>query len=139
MIIPAISSIIVIYGAVFAFNKLSGRNYCPICAGVSLTWMWLLALYFLGYHEETVLVGILMGGSVVGIMYKLKNSIMSHLFAVIAFLAVYLLLTKNWLYFTIALLLTAAIALGASRPRADRPRDAKNVSKIEEELKDCCH
>ena len=47
---------------------------CAICASVTLTWLSLLGLWFFGYTIDTVLIGVLMGMSVTGIMYKIENA-----------------------------------------------------------------
>ena len=45
------------------------EKLCVICASVSLTWIFLLILYFLGKFEDLVVIALLMGGSVVGLYY----------------------------------------------------------------------
>jgi len=47
---------------------------CAICAAVSLTWIALLVLRFLGYNVSDLIIGILMGQSVTGIMYLFENT-----------------------------------------------------------------
>ncbi|MEK7190231.1 MAG: hypothetical protein AAB661_00500, partial [Patescibacteria group bacterium] len=49
---------------------------CPICAGVSLTWLWMLfgmGLGFLSVEKYQMVIAILMGGSVIGIVNKLEE------------------------------------------------------------------
>src|SRR3989344_7525178 len=46
---------------------------CPICAGVFLTWVWLLGAHFLGYRIDLIVPALLMGGAVVGIAYSLEK------------------------------------------------------------------
>lgn len=57
--------------------KLVEKKFCAICATVSNTWLILLLLKFLGYSIPLMIVAILMGESVVGLMYtfekKFKN------------------------------------------------------------------
>jgi hypothetical protein len=47
--------------------------YCAICYAVSLTWLGLLALFFLGFKFDTRILAALLGMSVVGIMYQLED------------------------------------------------------------------
>ncbi len=51
----------------------SKSRLCVICASVSITWIALLALYWKGYFENTVLLGMLMGQSVTGIFYLVEK------------------------------------------------------------------
>ena len=49
------------------------RKICVVCAGVSLTWLTLSFLILLGLVPATdylVLVALLLGGTVVGIVYQ---------------------------------------------------------------------
>lgn len=70
--------------------KLTKMRICAICAAVSLTWIFLIILRLVGYEIDKLIIGILMGQSVVGIMYyidkKLKNKLLlslSRLFTVV--------------------------------------------------------
>src|SRR3989344_8256350 len=50
------------------------RKLCPICAGVFLTWLWMIAGYFFfGYAADERILALLMGGSVVGAAYSLEK------------------------------------------------------------------
>ena len=62
-------------------RKYFGFKICAICAASSITWLILLSIKTLKIYEiDNTIIAILMGGSVVGIMYELgryfkKNSI----------------------------------------------------------------
>lgn len=77
MIFYALISITVLYfllAAASDFIKgVVGRKVCAICAAVSLTWLWLLVLWFLEIEVDILLIAILMGGSIVGAMYKVEE------------------------------------------------------------------
>ncbi|MEK6952113.1 MAG: hypothetical protein AABX29_03790 [Nanoarchaeota archaeon] len=84
--------------------KLTGR-FCSICASVSSTWIILLILKILNYNIDPLVVGILMGGSVVGIMYKFEDYAKKHnkklllfriVILIIGFLIVYSLIKYLW-------------------------------------------
>ena len=47
----------------------SGFKVCALCAAVSTTWLILLAWWGLGGGVDPLLIGILMGGSAVGVLY----------------------------------------------------------------------
>lgn len=75
MIIATISILIITFAVWLANRKLSVK-ICPICAGVLLTWLWML--FGMGYgllsiEKYQLITAILMGGSVVGITNKLEE------------------------------------------------------------------
>jgi len=63
--------------------KITKINICAICAAVSITWISLIIMKLLGYIIDNIIIAILMGQSIVGIMYyldkKMKNKLMSSL------------------------------------------------------------
>ena len=50
-------------------KKIDSEYFCPVCGAVSLTWITLFILYYLGYFEDKTILALLMGQSVVGIYY----------------------------------------------------------------------
>lgn len=58
--------------AVVARNNFNLR-VCAICAGIAITWMGLLLLYKLDKYHDTALLALLMGQSIAGIFYLLKD------------------------------------------------------------------
>src|SRR3989344_1060840 len=132
---------------------------CPICAGVFITWVWLLGAHFVGYPIDLVVPALLMGGSVVGIMYQLaplearpltgleKRSrnmsaerllLWKVLFIPARFVAAYSLLAQLWtaLLFAAAFLLLVSF-LFLSRSGKTAPR-GESAGDIEKKMKDCC-
>ncbi|MFC1780218.1 hypothetical protein ACFLY9_00785 [Patescibacteria group bacterium] len=84
MIYIAIASITILFFT-FAFfitpliKKLANVKICAICAASSLTWLALLILRHFNILEiDSTLIGVLMGGSVVGIMYSLEKYFKSN-------------------------------------------------------------
>ena len=132
---------------------------CPICAGVFLTWSWLLGAHFLGYRIDLIVPALLMGGSVVGVAYQLaplearpltgleKRSrnipaerllLWKVLFIPAGFVAAYSLLAQLWtalLFAAAFLLLVSFLFLFRSR-KPDSREEA--VGDIEKKMKDCC-
>jgi hypothetical protein len=45
------------------------KKICAICLSVSLTWIVLLSLYFLGIFTDKIIIAILMGMSALGLFY----------------------------------------------------------------------
>jgi hypothetical protein len=74
---------------------------CALCASVSTTWVLLLAFLYMGKEVDPALIGILMGGSAVGLMYYLENKLPEkyHLFKfpflITLILLIYLLLARD--------------------------------------------
>tara|TARA_Y100001958_G_C21101391_1_gene451233 strand:- start:151 stop:588 length:438 start_codon:yes stop_codon:yes gene_type:complete len=64
-----------LFGIFIALRSIFSLKICALCASVSLTWITLLFLFYLGYEINPVFVGILMGGSVVGVMYFLEQKL----------------------------------------------------------------
>lgn len=56
-------------------EKRTGRSYCVICVAFSLTWVVLLGLFFLGLYEDRLIIGILMGETVLGVFYTLEERV----------------------------------------------------------------
>ena len=66
-------SIFAVAGVAWLVNRILPFKICPICAGVSGTWGWMLGAKFLGYEIDMIVLAMLMGGSVVGIAYRLEK------------------------------------------------------------------
>ncbi len=86
------------------------EKLCVICASVSLTWIFLLILYFLGKFEDLIILALLMGGSVVGLFYlwerkTKKQKLIFRLPVLITFISIaYFIITKNILISLLVLL-----------------------------------
>jgi len=68
-----ILTILFVLYAVFKFTL--GLKVCALCAAVSTTWLGLLVMRLIGFEIDSLVIGILMGGSAVGIMYLLEKNI----------------------------------------------------------------
>lgn len=72
----AILSILVLTFLVRAFDQISPIKVCSICAGVTLTWAWMLSgMWFglLSVPRYEFITAILMGASIGGIVTELKK------------------------------------------------------------------
>lgn len=76
----AIVSILVLTLAVWTFNQALGKKLpirvCAICAGVTLTWIWLFVGMWQGYlsvPRYEFVTAILMGATIGGIVTELKK------------------------------------------------------------------
>lgn len=146
LLLITVSSIILLYFIV----ALSPLKFCAICSAVSLTWLGLLGAYFLNFHQDILLIGILMGGSVVGLMYQLekyfKNKQLTNFWLIrillisFGFIGVYLLLLKKWE--ELMWLLILAILIGFSSLFFVKSQDIDKLNKSEDSLREklehCC-
>lgn len=148
VVLFALLAVILIYFIV----ALSPIKICAICASVSLTWLGLLLGYFLGWHDNLLFLGIMMGGSVVGLMYKTegyfrikgwKNFWLLRIGIIIfGFLGVYLFLKESWDGFILVTVL--AILFGffnlffIKEKQSLLPQDQSAKKKLKERLEHCC-
>jgi len=74
-ILITILSIYIFIGLAYLTRKIFSVDICPICVGVSLTWVWMLLgiMFELVSNSFVLPIVILMMFSVLGIANKLKN------------------------------------------------------------------
>lgn len=153
-IIIAAISILAITSFIWALNRILKFKICPICAGGFLTWLWMLSGMLIGQLSVVsyqLLVGILMGGSVVGIAYQLEKQpafsqisqnkllIWKAVFMPAGFAAVYAALNFEWLVFAaIAAILGMFTALSVRRSRRQHREGDKTVKELEKKMEKCC-
>lgn len=135
-----LTSIIVFFAAFLLLRSFASLKLCALCGAVSLTWIILLVLFYLRTAIDPVLIGVLMGGSVVGLMYLLEQKLPEkyQLFKLPFFLTlvalVYGLLDKS--FSGQALLILGVIWILAGIVYAGRHVDVfKSLSK---KIIDCC-
>ena len=143
-------SIFAITGFIWPLNRILLFKICPICAGVSGTWLWMLAAKFLGYEIDMLILAMLMGGSVVGIAYQIEKHLPSNhspllwktLFIPFGFVAVYSVILSWWLVFIVLATILATLALiFTEQKKSDKATFAKKSSRVEElenKMKNCC-
>ncbi|AHB42001.1 hypothetical protein RAAC3_TM7C00001G0134 [Candidatus Saccharibacteria bacterium RAAC3_TM7_1] len=68
-------TISLIFIAVLAARGRLPRLVCAICAGIALTWLGLLALSKLGGIHDDVILALLMGQSISGLFYLLRDKV----------------------------------------------------------------
>ena len=110
---------------IFLAARTIGLKVCAVCAAAASTWIGLLVLFYLGWHVDPVMIGILMGGSVVGTIYLLQEKLSERYqfftfpFMVTLFSLAYLLLTDvraEWsAYLLLAAMWAVFIALFSQR------------------------
>ncbi|HLD03615.1 MAG TPA: hypothetical protein VJC17_02470 [Candidatus Dojkabacteria bacterium] len=72
-------TISVLFFVLLGIKALTKLQICAICLSVSLAWILLLILYWLGYFQETTLLALLMGQSILGIYYLIESKVKKDL------------------------------------------------------------
>ncbi|HXK41049.1 MAG TPA: hypothetical protein VJ046_03060 [Candidatus Paceibacterota bacterium] len=127
---------------------------CPICAGVSLTWLLILAGLNLGWltaDDWLLVAAIAMGGTVVGIAYQgekrskwaADNTMKFKVLVILTgFVLAYLALSFiSWTIFWVAFAILGLVAYvyfvmpGGTEKGV---KDTVKIGEIEEKLKNCC-
>ena len=147
MMAITVLSILGITIGMFLVRRFLGVRVCPICAGVSATWLWMVIAYYLGVSIDPIIPAILMGGSIVGIAYQGEKRLLQNrlallwktLFIPIGFIAVYSLIGERWLWFgvTMAILIALALVFIRKSPRT-AVHENPTVEELEKKMKDCC-
>lgn len=147
-IIIALTSILAIAVLVWFVNKITQFNICPVCAGVFLTWAWLLSAHFLGYEVNLVVPAMLMGGSVVGIMYKIEKKfsglpasrllLWKVMFVPAGFVAAYAVLEQLWVVLILAIASLFLLSFALLSSRACLRRQGESTSGLEKKMENCC-
>lgn len=139
-------SILVLTGLAWIAGRYLRFPVCPICVGVAGTWIGMLGARFVGIAINDVMLGILLGGSVVGIAYQLEKRLpqgrsqllWKSLFFPVGFAAAYGIVAANWaLAATAAAVLLALSAMLFLPHRLSETNDV-TVGKLEEQMKKCC-
>jgi|SRR3989344_3740640 len=145
----AIISLAIITGMAWMFNRILPFNICPICAGVSGTWLWILCGVYLGWLEAEswkLIAALAMGGSVVGIMYQVEKKAKSplSLWWKTAFVAGGIAAARSlilWQWVIGPILITFLISLVVFillRPAPRYTKKSRAVKELEEKMKSCC-
>lgn len=140
-------SILTITGLVWLFNLVLPFKICPICTGVSGTWLWMLAAKFLGYEIDLIIPAMLMGGSVVGIAYQIEKRLPLNrspllwktLFIPAGFVAIYSIISSWWTVFIVIATILFIMALRfIEEPRSRAIKSDKAVEELRKKMKNCC-
>jgi hypothetical protein len=141
-IIIAIVSVLGIAGIAAVANRLFRFHICPVCAGVSGTWAWMLVVRALGTELDTGIILLLMGGSVVGITYQVERKfeervtpLLKLLLISAGFIAAYAVVMYLWTVFVVA-----TVACGASLLLLGRrsTKGSRRSQGLEKQMEQCC-
>lgn len=132
--------IIILFSVFVALRSIPFFKVCALCGAVSVSWIVLLFLFYLGYEIDPVLIGILMGGSIVGFMYLLEQKLperyqifkLPFLLSLIS--VAYFLLVKNVVLSTVVIcvavwILSATLYIGI---------ETKSLRSLGKKIIECC-
>ncbi len=128
-------------------GSIVNMHVCPVCVGVSGTWILLLALRFAGVAIDPIVIAALMGGSVVGLAYQGEKRLAAGRSSVLwkvsfipaGFLLVISVIENNFALAgagALAACLIAYIFLYAHRGSKDTERQENGF--VEKKLTKCC-
>lgn len=103
------AALIGIFFVLLAAKHVLKKEFCVLCASVSLTWLGFLMAYKLGRWMDPTPILVLMGGSVVGIYYLLDRRVRAlwHVFRLPFFLT--LVLAVLAVFYPVRVLVTPAL------------------------------
>lgn len=123
---------------------------CPVCAGVTGTWLWIVAGMYFGWLDAEgwqMIAAIAMGGSVVGIAYQMEKRLSLRcspmlwkmLFISTGFVLVYSILLWWWAGFAVSFSLCVVWLLSCiKKSQQDSARDSAAVKMLEDKMKNNC-
>ncbi len=136
--------------AIYIIVALTNLKVCAICTAVSLTWLGVFIMYIFNMHNEIAWLGIMMGGSVIGLMYKVdeymkKNNykriwLIRIFIVVFGFLFVYFLIEKSWqvFFWLIPLALISFTMAFLFLQKKSTTDDAELSVELQNKLDNCC-
>lgn len=71
-------AITVLFALLVGLRSLFNLKICALCGAVSTTWIVLLVMFYGSVFNDSIILGVLMGGSVVGAMYLLEQKLPEH-------------------------------------------------------------
>jgi peptidoglycan/LPS O-acetylase OafA/YrhL len=79
MLVTTLISITLLFFVLLIVRKFFGLKACAICTATLLTWAGLWIAYRLGYFTDGILLGLLIGESITGIYYFIKQRVAKSL------------------------------------------------------------
>lgn len=145
-------ALVALFASIFLLVKRAGlSSICPMCLGVSLAWLVLMALMLLGYvsNDYFLPTALLMGGTVVGVVYQgekkfkvMRSFAPKMVVLIIGFVLAHLLLTNmNWLTLIAAtfILIPLGYLFFLKSPQATAgTENSETIRDLEDKMKECC-
>lgn len=127
-------------------GRFSRLSVCPICVGVSGTWLWMLVARLGGIAVDSAVLAMFLGASVVGgahwIEVRLPQGRSSLPWKALAlptgFTAAYAMVAEQWIPAGVAAATLAILTALFLRPGHAAAGDSAMVAQLEERMKKCC-
>jgi hypothetical protein len=132
--------IIIIFLAVISIKFLSKIKLCALCSAVSLTWVSLTILFYLGFPINPIIIALLIGGTAAGLTNKISTMVPDRYlifklpFYLIFIFGAFLLTTKKFIqssFWIVLVLLIISILIYWHR-------NSKNMLNIFNKIINCC-
>jgi hypothetical protein len=150
LLMTTLVSLLTLTGVSWLLHRTILPRLCPLCAGVTGTWVGLLAAHWTGFQIDLRVPALLLGGSVAGLA-GLGETAMTRFspgqvlawktsFFASGFFAAYALLSEAWTATVLGSLLLIAL-LGIPWLKAPRPAEGAAPQRREgllKHLKNCC-
>ena len=145
-ILTTVVSIAALTALAWAARKLLRAPLCPICTGVAGTWLWMVVARQIGVELDGTMLSVLLGGSAVGLSYQLEKHLppgrsvllWKSLFFPAALVAAYGIASPAWLVLAAAAGVLLVLTFAFLVPPRARTTDGAAVSKLEDQMKNCC-
>jgi hypothetical protein len=142
----AIGSMLALTALAWLAGKHSRLRVCPICVGVSGTWLWLLAARLNGFEVDTALLAMFLGASVVGGAHSIEKRLPQQRSTLLwksavlptGFAGAYGLVQELWILAAAAAAALALLTAFFLRPWHEAAGDPEMVTRLEERMKKCC-
>jgi hypothetical protein len=132
--------IIIVFAVFLALRSIFSFKVCALCASAFSVWVVLLFLFYSGNLVDPILIGILMGGSVVGMMYMLEQKLSEkyQIFKLPFFLtfvsAAYFVLERSVSYSAVLILLLLWVLLSGLYAA----RNTAELTTLGKKIIECC-
>ena len=143
-------SILLLAVLAFLIRKAGAPWLCPLCAGVTGTWLWLLAAHLAGFEVDLRLPAILLGGSVVGLATQSERLLADQsetyrliwktLFVTVGFATAWFITTLAWGGIAIGLAALGVMTVLPWFKNSSREHSGglERLQRLKEQLKSCC-
>lgn len=134
------------FNAVFRAGRFGRKGVCPICVGVSLTWIWeLVVLWQYGWGDSAI-IAMLMGATVVGVTSQLERHLPNPswvflwkaLFIPAGFITMYGIFERAWAVGVLGLVLGVAVYLAFFRRSQKAAEVSQTAADLEKKMEQCC-
>jgi hypothetical protein len=143
---PIIATVVALTALAWLVRKFSRLPVCPICVGVSGTWLLMLGARAGGFAVDSAALALLLGASVVGaaqwIEARLPPQRSALLWKVLAlpagFIAAYGVVAAQWIPAAGAAAVLTALTAWFLRSEQGVTRDPEVIARLREQMKKCC-